>query len=79
MSTHPGERYTVEVSLMAEPCLWCWEIRDTACGEVLESSWTCDWTAYDSAETARMAGYRRLAQHTRLIRAESMSARGAPM
>jgi hypothetical protein len=55
----PG-RLTVDVRLMTEPCLWRWEIRDALRGEVLETSWTSEWMAYDSAEEAYEAGRRRL-------------------
>jgi hypothetical protein len=51
--------FRVEVRLMSEPCLWRWEIRDP-CGEIIDSSWTREWMAYDSAEDALRAGRRRL-------------------
>jgi hypothetical protein len=41
-------RLSVEVRLMAEPCLWRWEIRDHERGEIVDSSWTREWMAYDS-------------------------------
>jgi len=41
-------RLTVAVDLMSEPCLWRWEIRDQARDEVVASSWTNDWMAYES-------------------------------
>jgi len=53
-------RLTVEVRLLPDPCLWCWEIRDAQCNEVLESSWAGEWTAYSSPEEALRAGRRRL-------------------
>jgi hypothetical protein len=52
--------FKVEVQLMDDPCLWRWEIRDPARDEVVESSWSRDWTAYDSAEEAYRAGRERL-------------------
>ncbi len=55
------ERLRVEVRLLPEPCLWCWEIRDRSRGELVESSWTAEWTAFDSAEEAYSAGRHRLA------------------
>src|SRR5262245_15125065 len=55
-----NERLTVEVRLLPDPCLWCWEIRDAQRDEVLESSWAGEWTAYSSPEEALRAGRRRL-------------------
>jgi len=60
MDTHSGERFTVEVRLIAEGSRWCWEIWDTVRGEVVESCWARDWTAYDSREGALRAGQFRL-------------------
>ncbi len=59
-----GERLKVEVELMAEPCLWRWDIRDASRDEVVDSSWTRDWMAYDSSEEAYRAGRERLASLT---------------
>jgi hypothetical protein len=53
-------RFCLEVQLMSEPCLWRWEIRDREGGEVLESSWTREWMAYESPEEAERAGRQRL-------------------
>jgi hypothetical protein len=53
-------RLSVEVRLMTEPCLWQWQIRDPLRGEIVESSWTSEWMAYESAEEAYEAGRRRL-------------------
>ena len=52
--------YTVRIELMSEPCLWRWEIRDDRRGEMIESSWTRDWMAYNSREEADGAARRRL-------------------
>ena len=60
MARDLNEKLTVEVRLLTEPCLRCWEIRDRASGELMESSWTAGWEAYDSREEARMAGQTRL-------------------
>jgi hypothetical protein len=51
---------SLEVQLMSEPCLWRWEIRDRERGEVVESSWTREWMAYESPEEAERAGRQRL-------------------
>ena len=59
MHGDPNERLTVEVRLLPDPCLWCWEIRDDR-DEVLESSWAGEWTAYSSPEEALRAGRHRL-------------------
>jgi len=50
----------LEVQLMDDPSLWRWEIRDRARDAVIESSWSCDWAAYESAEEAYRAGRERL-------------------
>ena len=55
-----GEQLAVEVQLMSEPCLWRWDIRDRSRGDVVESSWTGLWMAYDSSEEAYRAGAQRL-------------------
>lgn len=60
MQTNSMERLAVGTLLLSDPCLWCWEIRDRAQGDVVESSWAADWTAYDSQEEALRAGQRRL-------------------
>lgn len=56
---------SLEVRLMSEPCLWRWEIRDRDRGEVVESSWTRDWMAYESLEEAERAGRQRLSSLAR--------------
>jgi hypothetical protein len=59
----PGSPARLEVSVqMAEPsfCLWEWVIRDAERQEVVESSWSSRWIAYDSAEEAYRAGGERL-------------------
>jgi hypothetical protein len=65
MDSAHGRQLSVDVRLMAEPCLWRWEIRDPERGEVIDSSWTREWMAYDSPEEALRAGRQRL---TSLIR-----------
>ena len=52
---------------MAEPCLWCWEIRNTVDGNVVSSSWTDKWMAYDSSEEALAAGNGRLRELDRSV------------
>ena len=62
----PRERQlSVEVWLMTEPCLWRWEIRDSDGGDIIDSSWTREWMAYESAEEALRAGCQRLTSLTR--------------
>ncbi len=46
------EELRVEVRLLNDPCLWCWEIRDPARNEVVANSWTAEWRAFDSPEEA---------------------------
>ena len=60
MQTAHGADLTVQVTLMTNPCLWRWEIRDVARGEVLDNSWAADWMAYESFEEAYRAGRARL-------------------
>jgi hypothetical protein len=60
MSDVRDTRLTVAVDLMAEPCLWRWEIRDRTRGKVVADSWTHDWMAYDSSDEALRAGQDRL-------------------
>jgi hypothetical protein len=50
--------WMVEVRLLDDPSLWCWEILDTVQGAVVASSWTGEWIAYESREEARAAGLR---------------------
>lgn len=50
----------VDVKLLPQPCLWCWEIRDTRSGSI-ENSWERDWTAYESRQQAFSAGLERAA------------------
>jgi hypothetical protein len=47
--------FKVSVDLMAEPCLWRWEIRDPETNGVVESSWADDWMAYETSEDALRA------------------------
>jgi hypothetical protein len=60
MSDVRDARLTVAVDLMAEPCLWRWEIRDPTRGKVVADSWTHDWMAYQSSDEALRAGQDRL-------------------
>lgn len=60
MDIYQGERLTLNVHLLAEPCLWCWEIVDREAGTLLESSWATEWTGYESSREATRAGLTRL-------------------
>jgi hypothetical protein len=60
MESNRAARLSVEVSLMDEPCLWRWQIRDRDRDEVVESSWTREWMAYESPEEAYRAGRQHL-------------------
>ena len=55
-----GSVLTIAVHLMAEPCLWQWEIRDPSRNEVVASSWSSEWMAYESRDEAYRAGQVRL-------------------
>ena len=65
MDSHRRERLSVEVQLMDEPCLWRWDIRDRERDEVIDSSWTREWMAYESPEEALRAGRQHLTSLTR--------------
>jgi hypothetical protein len=65
MYWHRERQLRVDVRLMSEPCLWRWEIRDPERGEIVDSSWTREWMAYDSPEEALRAGCQRLKSLTR--------------
>jgi hypothetical protein len=55
-----GSALTIAVHLMAEPCLWQWEIRDPSRDEVVANSWSSEWMAYESPDEAYRAGQLRL-------------------
>jgi hypothetical protein len=58
-----GERrLVVEVRLLSDPCLWCWEICDEDSGRVVASSWANAWVAFASRAEARAAGAKHLAK-----------------
>ena len=59
---HAHDLY-VEVRLLAEPSLWCWEIRDRRSRSAIVSSWEATWTAYPSQGEAFEAGIQYLRQH----------------
>ena len=75
MGSAPGQQVTVEARLLADPCLWWWEIRD-AQGRLVESSWANHWTAYASLEETLTAGYLWLAPPVHLGRREEPGVRG---
>jgi hypothetical protein len=64
MDSSASSDLTVEVRLMSNPCLWRWEIKDRRRNEVVDSSWTAEWMAYDSSEEAYRAGRQRLSHLT---------------
>jgi hypothetical protein len=57
-----GADMIVEVRLISESWLWGWEIRTAPGGDLVESGWDSTWSAYGTAEEARAAGARRLAE-----------------
>jgi hypothetical protein len=73
MGIQQGERLTLNVHLLAEPCLWCWEIIDREIGTLVEGSWPTEWTGYESLREASRAGFTRL---TDLIRSTIRSSSG---
>lgn len=58
---HADNRLAVEVRLLAEPCVWYWQILDTRDGWLVESSWANEWVAFASQAEAAAAGASRLA------------------
>lgn len=60
MQQSHGVRYALEVTLMDDPCLWRWDIKDRARDAIVASSWEQEWTAYVSREEAVRAGRERL-------------------
>jgi hypothetical protein len=58
----PGkERFKVSVDLMAEPCLWRWEIRDPGTNKVVASSWMLRKVLADKIELESVGSGRRRA------------------
>ena len=64
MQSTRGERFTVAVRLMSEPCLWRWEICAPQDGLVVANSWTSEWMAYETPDEAFRAGQARLTSLT---------------
>ena len=60
MQKRTGAGLTVKVNLMTDPCMWQWEIRDPRRDEVVATSWTTEWMAYESPDEAFRAGQARL-------------------
>jgi hypothetical protein len=60
MQNRGGAGLTVKVNLMSDPCMWQWEIRDPRRDEVVATSWTSEWMAYESPDDALRAGQARL-------------------
>ena len=59
---------TLEVSLMTDPCLWRWEIREAPTRHLVRSSWDEEWTAYPTQDEAKRCGLEaldRLAKESR--------------
>ena len=65
--------FHVEVRLLAEPSLWCWEIRDRRSGCAIVSSWEATWTAYASQGEAFEAGIQHLRQHLERCATEGLT------
>ena len=42
----------IHARLLSEPGLWSVEVRDTTTHEILWSSWTDDWSAYETLDEA---------------------------
>lgn len=76
MRSYSSEPLSVRVRLMADPCLWNWEIVDGA-GAVVESGWEKEWTAYEAAQEAVTMGLARLAELSRSGRGAAAPGRPA--
>jgi hypothetical protein len=48
----PNAALQIHARLLSDPPLWCVEIHETTTGEILWSSWTDEWTAYETLEEA---------------------------
>ena len=59
---HIDDGLVLQVRVLADPCLWYWEIRDGVDGRLVESSWASDWVAFASRTEAAAAGAGRLAE-----------------
>lgn len=59
---HLDDGLLLQVRLLAEPCLWFWELRDGVDGGLVESSWANEWVAFASRTEAAAAGARRRAE-----------------
>jgi hypothetical protein len=68
---HIDDGLVVDVSLLAEPCAWYWQILDGRDGRLMESSWATEWVAFASRAEAAAAGASRLAE----LRTPASSAR----
>lgn len=59
---HTDHGLVLDLRLLAEPCLWYWEIRNGLDGPLVESSWADEWVAFASRGEAAAVGARRLAE-----------------
>ena len=48
--------FMLEVSLITDPCLWRWQIREAPTGRVVRSSWDDEWAAYPTQDEATRCG-----------------------
>lgn len=48
----PAVALEIHARLLAQPPLWCAEVRDTAMRKIRWSSWMHDWSAYATLEEA---------------------------
>jgi hypothetical protein len=72
------ERLDLQVKLMAQPCLWRWDIKDSFRGSVVQSSWDDEWAAYASHDEAYAAGRERLEQIVDTRRSSRPASEDAP-
>lgn len=63
---------TLSTRFLDEPALWGWEIHETSTRRLVESSWSTEWMAYGSEDSALLAGAARLT--TLIARARSQVA-----
>ena len=44
---------TIHARMLESPALWCVELHDGATNDILWSSWTDEWSAYETLDEAK--------------------------
>lgn len=79
MNRELSARVSARVRLLSDPPLWCWEMVDTKSGQVIDTSWDREWTAYGSPAEALRAAAPRLVELTRTARGAVADAPQPPL